>query len=80
MRRVLAVDVAALSLAVVGIALIALGVLHLWKTDQFFAFYARFNEGKGPFQLPGGASETATRLTGAALIAIGGIGVVGAFT
>jgi hypothetical protein len=78
--RVIAVDVAALPLALVGTALVALGVLHLWKTDRFFAFYARFNESKGPFQLPGGASVGATRLFGAALIGIGVTGLIGAFT
>jgi hypothetical protein len=43
------------------------------------AFYTRFNQGKGPFQLPGGASQGATRLFGAALIAIGIMGLIGAF-
>jgi len=76
---VLAVDFALLSLAFVGTGLVALGTLHLWKTDRFFAFYTRFNEGNGPFQLPGGASEGATRLLGVALIAIGVIAFVGAF-
>lgn len=77
--EVLAVDFALLPLVIVGTGLVALGALHLWKTDRFFAFYARFNEGKGPFQLPGGASEGATRLLGVALIAIGVMAFVGAF-
>jgi hypothetical protein len=76
----LAVDVGLLSLALVGTALVAVGALHLWKADGFFAFYTRFNEGKGPFQLPGGASEGATRLFGVALIAIGIMALIGAFT
>jgi hypothetical protein len=80
MLGILAVDVALLPLAFLGIALIALGALHLWKTDRFFAFYARFNEGKGPFQLPGGASERGTRLVGIALVVIGATALIGAFT
>ncbi len=64
---VLAVDIARFPLAFVGTGMVA------------FAFYARFNEGKGPFQLPGGASERATRLFGAALIAIGIMALIGAF-
>jgi hypothetical protein len=43
----LAVDVGLLPLALVGTALVAFGALHLWKADRFFAFYTRFNEGKG---------------------------------
>jgi hypothetical protein len=80
MLSALAVDIAVVPLALVGIALIILGALHIWKTDRFFAFYSRFNEGKGPFQLPGGLSETATRLTGALLIGIGVMGLIGAIT
>ncbi len=76
----LAVDVGLLPLALVGTALVAFGALHLWKADRFFAFYTRFNEGKGLFQLPGGASEGATRLFGVALIAIGIMAFIGAFT
>jgi len=80
MSGVLAVDVALVPLAFLGIALIALGALHLWKTDRFFAFYARFNEGKRYFQLFGGASERATRLVGVGLIGVGGMALIGAFT
>jgi hypothetical protein len=58
---VVAVDVGLLPLALVGIALVAFGALQLWKAERLFAFYASFNEGKGPFPLPGGASEGATR-------------------
>ncbi len=76
---VLAVDIARFPLAFVGIGMVAFGALHLWKTDRLFAFYARFNEGKGPLQLPGGASERVTRLFGAALIAIGIMALIGAF-
>jgi hypothetical protein len=77
---VLAVDLAALPLAVVGVVLVALGGLHLLRTDSVFEFYRRFNEGKGLFQLPGGASQRATRLLGWALIAIGVMAFIGAFT
>lgn len=77
---VLAVEPAALPLALVGVALVALGGLHLRRTDSVFAFYRRFNEGRGVFQLPGGASPTATRLFGWALIAIGVMAFIGAFT
>jgi hypothetical protein len=77
---VLAVDVGLLPLALVGIALVAFGALHLWKAERLFALYARFNEGRGPFQLPGGASEGATRLFGVLLIAIGIMAFISAFT
>lgn len=77
---VLAVELAALPLAFVGVVLVALGGLHLRRTDSVFEFYRRFNEGKGLFQLPGGASPTATRFFGWALIAIGVMAFIGAFT
>lgn len=80
MLGALAVDGALVSIGLFGIALVALGALHLWKTNRFFAFYTRFNEGKGPFQLPGGASEGATRLFRAALVGIGAMALIGAFT
>lgn len=73
-------ELATLPLAVVGVVLVALGGLHLRGTDSVFEFYRRFNEGKGLFQLPGGASQRATRLLGWALIAIGVMAFVGAFT
>jgi uncharacterized protein YjeT (DUF2065 family) len=76
----LAVDVALLPLALVGLALVALGALHLWKTERFFSFYARFNENRRAFHFPGGESDRATRLFGVALVAIGVTALLGAFT
>jgi hypothetical protein len=77
---VLAVELTPLPLAFVGIVLVALGGLHLRRTHSVLDFYRRFNEGRGLFQLPGGASPMATRLSGWALIGIGVMALIGAFT
>jgi hypothetical protein len=69
----------------VGVALVVLGVVHLWKTSEVFDFYKSFNdkrigEGRPWLQMLGGASPATTRVMGWLLVALGAMAFIGGLT
>jgi hypothetical protein len=71
---------AAFPLFPLGLLLIALGVLHLTKTESLFEFHRRWDANKRFFQTLAGVSPSMTRWFGWGLILIGLMAVIGAFT
>jgi hypothetical protein len=68
-----------LALAAVGIALVAIGLIHLTHTARVFQLYQRLNGRRRFLQFWAGWSPDWTRLVGWGAIILGLVTVVGAF-